>query len=273
MIKIHGPQGIRVWQGYRAANYKNNRENFIKTLEDLLFPITVQMMEPIGLRSYFPALLPESSFTLPDEVALIAFASQEEHQRVKHSTTAGKAHNALQSSIYNTSNSTDIPVSKSDFPIAFEHKLEFGQPYYLCNKEINWRDNKTSLYCAKRLPHISPTKMIQHIQSVIPAWVNQNTNINGSILVCEKDFVLYWEHSTFWDSEPSFSSLFPFFAPVLERPVISGKPKIKKIPALNATVSNYLTINSGEIFDIRLMETTIHKSLPTVRLNLEGQAS
>lgn len=266
--KAHGPQGIRVWQGYRSEIYKDKREKFVNALGELFIPITVQMMEPIGLRSYFPAILPESNFTLPDEIALMSYSSQEDYYKATRTTTPGKAYSVLHGNFFNFSYSAGIPKSKSDFPIAYENKIELGQPYYLCDKEIDWRDNKTTVYCAKKLPHVSTENMLAHIEKTIPVWLKKNININGSILICEDEYVLYWEHSTFWDSTKSLSSLFPSFSEVLQRPTLSDKPLLRSIPPLNTRDYNGVEVSSGSNLDIRLIDNTIHKKLPPVRIKL-----
>lgn len=253
MKNAHGPQGIRVWQGYRAERYLNRRDDFIDTLGKLFIPATVQMMEPIGLKCYFPTILPESDFLLPDEIALVGYDSQDSYYGAAKTTTAGRAYGALHGNVFNFSRDGDIPWSKSDFPQKFSNEITIGQPYYLCDKAIDWRDNKTNIYCAKRLAQVSTQEMIEHIQSIIPVWQQQNINVNGSILVCEKNFVLYWEHSTFWDSDKSLSSLFPFFAPVLEQPIISGKPLLKSIPALNTFDYEGLSVSEGSNLNVRLV--------------------
>lgn len=268
----HGPQGIIVWQGYRSEKYKNNRDKFIKTLSDLFIPRTVQVMEPIGLCNYFPTILPDSNFTLPDEISLVSYSSKDHYQEVIKATLASKVYDALRSHIFNFSSLTNIPQSKSDFPLVWESNVDFGQPYYLCDSEINWRDNKTKVYCAKRLPHIPPKKMLIHIEKTIAVWRSKNTHINGSILVCEKDFVLYWEHTSVCASAEAISSLFPLFAPVLQRPIISRKPAIKNVSPLDIDDYNEL-FAVGCSLDIRLQEKNIHTELPSVRLKVGEMVS
>lgn len=254
MKNAHGPQGIRIWQGYRAKRYLDSRQRFIDTLGELFIPATVQMMEPIGLKSYFPTILPESKFRLPDEIALVAYDSQDTYYRATKTTTPGRAYGALHGNVFNFSSEDEIPKSKSAFPIEYQGALTFGQPYYLCDNLVDWRDNKTNIYCAQRSPNISKEDMLTHINDIILVWQKQNVNVNGSILVCEADYVLYWEHSKFWDSNDSLSSLFPFFAPVLQRPVIAGKPLMRTVPTLNTFEYDGLSVEAGSNLDIRLID-------------------
>lgn len=258
MKKIHGPQGIRVWQGYRNTKYLDNSSSFMNELGELVIPATMQMLEQVGLKSYFPSILPPSNFILPDEIALEMYDSPQSYLTATESTILGKAHKAILNNTFNFSDQNDIPKSTASFPVAFENKIILGQPYYLCDNEINWRDNKTNIYCAKRLPHISPEKMIAHIQDVIPDWLGNNINVNGSILICEKDYVLYWEHSKFWDSGLSLTSLFPMFSSVLSKPVLEGKPLLRSVPPLNTLDYRGLKIESGSSLDVRVIGAPIN---------------
>lgn len=262
MQKVHGPEGIRVWQGYRNETYLNNRADFVNKLGALVLPITMQTKEPVGLLGYFTSLLPNSDFTLPDQIALELYESPESCTQANHTTTSVNSYQVIQNDSFNFCQDGDIPVSKFNLPIAYENTINFGQAYYLLNNEINWRDNKTNIFCAKRPPHISPTEMQTHIQQVIPSWLAKNSNVNGSILVCEKDYVLYWEHSTSWDSGLSANSLFSLFSEVLNKPLIAGKPLLRSVPPLNAQDHPGLKIEESSSVDIRVICTKFNPATP-----------
>ncbi|WP_448548886.1 hypothetical protein [Thalassotalea fusca] len=258
------PTGFRVWQGYRSEGYLNRRDDFVEKLGTLFIPATVQMMEPLGLIGYFPAILPDTGFKLPDEIALVLYGSQEDYKTASRESTSGRAYGALHGAVFNFSRGGEIPKSKSAFPQKYEGELELGTPYYLRDDEIDWRDGKTKVYCARRHPDISLAEFTKHIKSVIDAWSKQNAlDIDGSILVCEADYILYWEHSK------SSKSLFPYFAPVLNYPMLADKPLLRSVPELNTVPYEGIDVQAGDNLDVRLLASVSRQNqLTPVHLKL-----
>ena len=60
-IRLCTPDGIRVWRGFRSRSFFDNRAKFDCFVGTVFVPQTAQQMEPLGLRAYFPALLPDST--------------------------------------------------------------------------------------------------------------------------------------------------------------------------------------------------------------------
>lgn len=262
MQKIHGPEGMRVWQGFRSNAYLDNRSEFVDKLGELIIPATMQMKGPAGMLGYFSSLLPNSDLTLPDHIALEIYESEEISKQVNQTSSSGKAYHVLQKSFFDFVENDEGSKSKFSQPSAFQGSIDFSQAYYLFQNEINWLDNKTNIFCAKRLPHISADAMLEHIQQVIPDWLDKNINVNGSILICEKDYVLYWEHSKYWDSGLSATSLFPRLSSVLGKPIINGKPLLRSVPPLHTLDYKGLKMEESSSIDIRVISAKVAHTKP-----------
>lgn len=270
MSKAHKPNSIRIWKSYRTNNDTINHERFIDVLGGLFIPTTVTVMEPTGLHNYFSARKVESETSLSDEIALLAYLPLDNKA---NATATVNAYGALYRAFFNFSSLSELPESKSDAPVAYKKSIEVGQPYYLCDDSIDWCDNKTRLYCAKKLPQVTTRQMLGHVEKVIPEWQKNNGTINGSLLVCENDYVLYWEHSSFRDTASSVNSLFPFFSSVLQSPIISDQRTLRTIPYLNPKQHKAFQVNSEHAYTHKLNKQTVHKKLPPVRIKLENRTS
>ncbi len=99
---------------------------FVERLGQLFMPFTVQMQRQYGLTAYLPAVLPESKeSTIPDEVALVFYRTQECYHEAKRSV-GGRAYSELHELVF------DMPASRSGFPkLLAADEITPDQPYHL----------------------------------------------------------------------------------------------------------------------------------------------
>ena len=99
---------VRVFRGRKIAGIE--RGGFIRRLAQMFMPMTVQMQRLYGLTAYLPAVLPErEGSTIPDEVALVFYRTQECYHEAKR-CVGGRAYSELHELAF------DMSVSQSGFP-------------------------------------------------------------------------------------------------------------------------------------------------------------
>ncbi|WP_407334171.1 hypothetical protein [Enterovibrio sp. 27052020O] len=141
--KLLTPKGIRVWQGYRSQKYNDDTDGFLEQLGQIFIPATVQLMMPLGLKMYYPAIVPQRvispPITLPDEIALVGYPSAKNYDEASHHSVAGRAYSSLHETVFNFSPSS-IPTSFSSFPCAYSDHAQFAwkTPYYFSGEAIDW---------------------------------------------------------------------------------------------------------------------------------------
>lgn len=193
------PNGIRVWQGYRSAPFRENTEGFLVRLGQLFIPITVQLMTPLGLRMYYPALLPQQAIKLPvglpDEIALVGYSSQKIYQDASHHTVAGKAYTTLHDTVFNFT-SGEIPVSFSDFPLAFTDntQLQWKIPYYFSGEAIDWHRCYVAVivWTWPSAPLAVIQQYGQHLANHFAKAIAGNKNLFEIISVMQPHYGIVW---------------------------------------------------------------------------------
>src|SRR5215510_8041427 len=94
---------VRVFRARKKAGTR--RDVFVQRLGEMFMPITVQMQRLNGLTAYLPAVLPESEeSTIPDEVALVFYRTQECYHEAKR-RVGGRAYSELHELVF------DMPAS------------------------------------------------------------------------------------------------------------------------------------------------------------------
>ena len=187
---LANPQSIRVWQGFRSVSLAENRPRFCAQLGEIFIPATVQQMTPLGLQAYFPLILPESGFSLPDELALVVYPDLDTYFSASRKSVAGRAYGALHSTVFNFSSGGEIPRSRSDFPQLWQGELPGNDPVYIFDREVDWHQG--NLRCLVVQGDISATV----VAAVVNDWQKQVSPDNSNaILQLEPGYLLCWEYS------------------------------------------------------------------------------
>lgn len=94
---------VRLWLGYRAEQYSVGAAGWTKFVKQLglnFIPATWEAMAPFQLRTYVPSVLSPSGTTgLPEEVALLCYASVADYNR-QEVTIAGRCYRLLHSLLF-----------------------------------------------------------------------------------------------------------------------------------------------------------------------------
>lgn len=189
---ICGCSGIRVWRGYRSARYQADPDAFLQKLSSVFIPVTAQLLYPLGLKAYFPAVANLDHPGLPDEVALVVFDKPEDY-RAALTATVGKAHGLLHQTIFNFDQDQGLPRSRSHFPQAWSGSIEAGLPVYLFERQNDWRAGRLRLSIAT----IEGPDFTRHLARLTEQWIpagRGDSDLLNVILLYEEGYLLCWEH-------------------------------------------------------------------------------
>ena len=104
-----GPKSVRVFAGYRLPSLA--RETFFKELGDTFMPGTPYMLAPLGLAGYVAAVLDlDPALGLPDEVALIVYASVDAYRAARQDSLQGRMYTHSHAGVF------DMAQSRGQFP-------------------------------------------------------------------------------------------------------------------------------------------------------------
>lgn len=199
---------VRVWRGYRAEGITPDK--FVEKLGSIFIPVTVQLLEPLGLLAYFPTYIVSPNKNIPDEIALVFYETQDDYYSISRNTVVGRAYGMLHGNLFNFKKSAK-DRSRSSFPESALKGINQGQAYYLIDEKVNWRTGITQCY-------VGVIDNEDHFKSICkrlnPAIkkINQNqacehNSIKAAILYCDEHYLLYWENSTEMNSEQSLLPL------------------------------------------------------------------
>jgi len=131
----------RVFCGYRRTGMA--REDFLRELGRTFMPGTPLMQAPLGLAAYLPAVIDdETNFDVPDEVALIVYASQAVYQAKRETSLSRRMYTHSHVAVF------DMQRSHAAFPQSLMTPLPVnpaGQPFawYLFDASVDWQDGHT----------------------------------------------------------------------------------------------------------------------------------
>lgn len=189
------PKSIRVWQGFRSAVLAADWQRFSEQLGKIFIPATVQQMQPLSLQAYFPLILSDSGFALPDELALVVYPTQEAYTVATKETVAGRAYGALHSTVFNFNRDGPIPRSRSYFPTAWSGSFEDNKPVYLIDREINWHSGVMRCLVIKSRESAGIIQQYERIAAIVNNWLDSASgDVDNVIIQAEAGYLMCWEH-------------------------------------------------------------------------------
>lgn len=142
----------RFWRGDRISGM--TAETFRDGLREVFVPATLKQGVGKGLLAYQPVLLAKDhSPKLPDEVALVTYASEEEYKRLR-ATPEGKAYGELHWDYFTRE------TSRSLVPEAFRGKAEAGKAYDLLLGKPDWSRGTSVFSVRLRREEVSEEKFL-----------------------------------------------------------------------------------------------------------------
>ena len=179
---------VRVFRGRKKSGVR--RDIFVEHLGQLFMPFTVQMQRQYGLTAYLPAVLPESKeSTIPDEVALVFYRTQECYHEAKRSV-GGRAYGELHELVF------DMPVSPSGFPkLLAADEITPDQPYHLFERSIDWQIGYCSLFVGTRKVDVGSDAFLAGVAKAARRVQADPQSLDAAIFSATTDWVVWWDHS------------------------------------------------------------------------------
>jgi hypothetical protein len=179
---------VRVFRGRKRADTR--RDMFVQRLGQFFMPITIQMQRLYGLTAYLPAVLPESKdSTIPDEVALVFYRTQECYHEAKR-CIGGRAYSELHELAF------DMSASRSDFPIFFAaDEIEPDQPYHLFERSIDWQTGYSRLFVGTRKTSAGSDAFLAGVANVARRVQADPRSLDAVIFSATTDWLVWWDHS------------------------------------------------------------------------------
>jgi hypothetical protein len=179
---------VRVFRGRKKTGVR--RDIFVEHLGQLFMPFTVQMQRQYGLTAYLPAVLPESKeSTIPDEVALVFYRTQQCYHEAKRSV-GGRAYNELHELVF------DMPASRSGFPkLLAADEITPDQPYHLFERSIDWQNGYCRLFVGTRKADVRPDAFLAGVAKVARRVQADPRSLDAAIFSATNDWVVWWDHS------------------------------------------------------------------------------
>jgi hypothetical protein len=179
---------VRVFRGRKRADTR--RDMFVQRLGQFFMPITIQMQRLYGLTAYLPAVLPESKdSTIPDEVALVFYRTQECYHEAKR-CIGGRAYSELHELAF------DMSASRSDFPIFFAaDEIEPHQPYHLFERSIDWQTGYSRLFVGTRKTSAGSDSFLAGVANVARRVQADPRSLDAVIFSATTDWLVWWDHS------------------------------------------------------------------------------
>ncbi len=143
-VHANTAQYFRVWQGFTRSDLSH--DTFMEKLPSFM-EATVVLYKGKGLNNYFVIVPPkEKSKFIPDELALVAFESEQAYKTVRE-TPAGQAYSNSHWEIFNKE------TSKSDspkLPMQLPEKLENNKAYGVLGDLVDWTQGYTTAFIGER---------------------------------------------------------------------------------------------------------------------------
>jgi hypothetical protein len=179
---------VRVFRGRKKADTR--RDMFVQRLGQVFMPITIQMQRLYGLTAYLPAILPESKdSTIPDEVALVFYRTQECYHEAKR-CIGGRAYSELHELAF------DISASHSEFPrLLAADEITPDQPYHLFERSIDWQTGYSRLFVGTRKAGAGSDAFLAGAAKVARQVQADPRSLDAVIFCATSDWVVWWDHS------------------------------------------------------------------------------
>ena len=152
----------RFWRGHIAP--KMTAEKFVKGLNEIFIPETVEQGRGHGLISYLPVLIDQKSSIseFPDELALVVYESEEKYQEIRK-MPRGSNYQKMHWDYFDKSN------SRSRVPERFTGDVEVEDAYDLLQSNSDWQKGRVQYLMRKFKTGFSSEverKLKKHFKSV-----------------------------------------------------------------------------------------------------------
>jgi len=193
-LPIHtpvGPSSIRVFAGNKLPSL--TRENFFRELGDTFMPGTPCMLAPLGLAAYLPATIdPEPDSALPDEVALIVYASRDAYDAARQKSLEGRMYTHSHAGVF------DLTRSRGQWPGTVEAPDKQAGTDRWCwaasDRAVDWQQGSTRVLLIRASAGETDMQAAVHarVQAALPAL--DRAGVDQAIFLAAPGYAVIWLH-------------------------------------------------------------------------------
>lgn len=229
-----GPDGIRVFLGYRAPDLvekpdddeterTRKRTQFMTDVGQTFMPGTPLMQAPLGLAAYLPAVIdPPAGDPVPDEVAIIVYASRKVYDQFRETSLSRRMYTKSHVAVF------DMPKSVAHFPglaAAPASRSVNGEDYlfgYRSEDRVDWQAGSTRIVIAVPIAQ-SPGFATAAMRRLASADHLDRAGVDQVVAGAGPGFAAYWIHSA-QPTELDLAALLPEGARVYRELVATPAP-------------------------------------------------
>lgn len=201
---------IRVFRGFRGANLKADAD-FLSVVGQTFMPGTPYMLQSGGLASYTSGILPAPPRTdIPEEFALIGYASASTWDHTMHQTLQGRMYNQTHGGVY------DMAASGADFPEPMS-SLTAGdpKPFFCWGEFADWQEGIVCVYFGD----VADRPAGQPFRDATRGAIASLQQGGYDSLICspgDNSFIVWAHHPQSGVNQPDWTPLRTMSTPLLE---------------------------------------------------------
>lgn len=177
----------RFWRGHKVPTL--SQQEFVKGLNDLFIPETVEQGRGHGLNAYMPVLVNQAAIEadFPEEMALVVYDTEEKYRAIRK-MPRGSRYQELHWDYFQKDE------SKSRVPQAFTGNVEVETAYDLLESDTNWQkhDAVFQLYKFKDGFNSAAKKELKRFFEKIQSEASKRDLLSYLVLVDAKGVYLYY---------------------------------------------------------------------------------
>ena len=186
-----GPNSIRVFAGYRLPTL--TREDFFLELGKTFMPGTPCMLAPLGLAAYLPVVLTsEDGSGLPDEVALIVYASRDAYTAARNNSLEGRMYTHSHAGVFN------MATSRGQWPggATEPHKQEVSDRWcwYAFDNAVDWQQGTTRVLFLRAEPGRDGLQQDLHALATDHIARLATSGADQAIFLAAPSYAVIWIH-------------------------------------------------------------------------------
>jgi hypothetical protein len=185
------PASTRVFAGYRLPNAQ--RATFLKELGKTFMPGTPNMLAPLGLGAYVPAFLdPQEGSNLPDEVALIIYASGPVYDAARNNSLRGRMYTHSHAGVF------DMKSSGGQFPKVapeFDTRPDGRKSWCVWNNAVDWQRGATRLLAIEKQDTEVNVADTVFASTIAQKEAMEQAGIDQAIAVGTEKYAAVWVHT------------------------------------------------------------------------------